>query len=221
MPATYVVAAVDGNPAGWDALDWAAARAADRGRRLRIVHAVPNLAMLDPIGLTLEQTLANGQAILDNAIERTRLIASDIEISTTLCIGGGIRALVRAGSDATLIALGRGSRYGCTSTARRVAARAHVPVVLVDLTEPQASAARVILHVDRATSAAAVNFAHDAALTGFDLAVRGRSAHTADLERAALHVVGSAGHASRLLGCVAIVNSAARVDTPQHAATAS
>lgn len=88
-----IMAAVNGGPSGWPALDWAAAQASAHHSDLRIMHAIswPRWG-LDELGaLTLDWCNADaperGARILEQAAERARVTAPHTRITTHLEAG--------------------------------------------------------------------------------------------------------------------------------------
>lgn len=156
-----VLVAVDGGPHGWHALAWAAAEAAAGEQPLRIVHVVdwsaPSDAFTSIPSDRAAVAAAAGQDLLDEAAQRARDVAPDLQIVTELEAGARPgAAILRAGRNDSLIVLGRrrhrraiSSRFGW-SVGPYVARRAPSPVVIVGLSDAAAgqSAGRVAVVVE-------------------------------------------------------------------------
>jgi nucleotide-binding universal stress UspA family protein len=131
-----ILVAVDGRPAGWDALGWAAAEAAARRAELRIVHAFRLAQVFDPFGgAPGPQLAAVGAAhmILVEAADRARIIAPDLPISMRLLRGSPAKAILREGRHDSLIVLGRPRSEGrrTRSVTEKVLLRAQTPVAVI------------------------------------------------------------------------------------------
>ena len=157
-----ILVAVDGNPRGWDALEWAAAESASRGCVLRIMHVFRSSPLF--VGAPLEFSVNQwnvsateaARRILTEAVTRARIVAPDIQI--TICGHQGITTaeILREGKRDALIVLGRGRTGGrirsAMSVERRVTRRATSPVAVVTLAPSAAggpSAGRVVVALER------------------------------------------------------------------------
>jgi nucleotide-binding universal stress UspA family protein len=139
-----IVVGIDGRPAGWKALEWAAAEAASRGSTLRIVHTVelppPTLDMfgsftVDQWDPTVQQ---KGELILSEAVDLARLVAPDVQVSSQLLVGETAGGILRDSNRDALIVIGRTHCAGgrvpfARSIGRRVVSRAKCPVAIVEL----------------------------------------------------------------------------------------
>lgn len=156
-----VVVGVDGTESAHDALDWAAAEAAARRLPLRVVHAYATAVSWAVLG-ELPRPYENigvpdaARLVIEQAVQRARNVAAELEISTRLLTGAGAPALLAQSADAELLVLGSRGLGGVRglfggSVSFRVAARAACPVVVVrpmQPTTPGRSAARVVVGVD-------------------------------------------------------------------------
>lgn len=139
LPAPVVVAVGDGD-ASDDAVEWAAAEAAARRCRLRVVHVVRRPLVIDPSGLV---PLPDGpllaraldEDVLHAALGRATSVASDLEISGELLSGVPTRGLIELSREAALLVLGgRGGgmrRLLAGSAAEHVVPHAYCPVVVI------------------------------------------------------------------------------------------
>lgn len=156
-----VVVGVDGTGSAHDALDWAAAEAAARRLPLRVVHAyatTPSWAVLGDLPRPCENIGVPDTArlVVEQAVQRARCVAAELEIGTRLLIGAGAPALLAQCADAELLVLGSRGLGGLRglfggSVSFRVAMHAACPVVVVHPmrpTTPGHSAARVVVGVD-------------------------------------------------------------------------
>jgi nucleotide-binding universal stress UspA family protein len=133
-----VVVAV-GHDGSRPALDWAAAEASARGRRLHVVHAERLGWVLDGSGLGPVADLCSpaltAEAVLQAAVERARWVAPDIEISEQVLLGRPVPLLVAQARHAALLVLGRSAtargRRPARSVGVAVARRAECPVAIV------------------------------------------------------------------------------------------
>jgi len=173
-----VVVGVDGSAAGRDALDWAVAEAATRGRPLWVVHACPPPVDTGPLGPVPSLSPSTGTSdVLREAARRAQLIAPEVEVTTRLVSGGPVPALL--GQRAGLIVVGSRGQSGVRralagSVSVAVSAHAQCPVVVVPpLREvvPGPSRAQVVVGVDGSDlSSRAIGFAlHAAAQRGIGL----------------------------------------------------
>lgn len=179
-----VVVGTDGSASGLDALDWAAAEAASRGRPLRIVHALNWPMAHVPLGTVVvegidQQLRAVTETILRDAEDRARTIATDLQVTSRLLVGAAIPTMLGQARDAELLILGTRPRPDGRGLPRRsisahVAANAPCPVVVVRpfrSATPGPSVARVVVSVDVPAGATrALGFAfHAAAQRGVGL----------------------------------------------------
>lgn len=164
-----VVVAV-GNDGNGHALEWAAAEASARGCPLHVVHAERFQWTVDPSGLIpvadLSSWRASGEHVLQEAVDRARSVAPDIEVSAESVVGRTVPLLVARARRAQLLALGchdapfarRLRSHLIHSVCGAVARRAGCPVALV---RPLASSAhagsqpRVVVGVGAHGAAAA------------------------------------------------------------------
>jgi nucleotide-binding universal stress UspA family protein len=172
-----VVVGVDHAGSAGDAVDWAAAEAATRRCRLRIVHAFHPLLPADPYGVAspidgLLAAQSAAEAVLWRYAERARSVASDLDVATRMRCGSPVRALLHEASRAQLLAMGRRDLHGlrallARSVSVQLAAHASCPVVVV---QPARAAGRsgapprVVVGVDGASAySPALGFAFQAA----------------------------------------------------------
>ncbi|MBC3191378.1 universal stress protein [Pseudonocardia sp. C8] len=172
-----VVVAVDGAAAALHAVEWASAEAATTGRPLRIVHAFRPPPPADPCGTGLpaadpDTARAAAAAILREAAERARAVASDIPITTRARHAGRVRGVLDEARGAHLLVLGRRSRTGLRrvlhrSLSAQVTARAPGPVVVVrppaDAHAPERSVPRVVVGIGPTPDDGAIRYAFAAA----------------------------------------------------------
>ncbi|MCE0764445.1 universal stress protein [Pseudonocardia kujensis] len=137
-----VVAGVDGSDSALDAARWAAADAARRGARLRLVAAV-GWTTFRPVGLPAlgqeyqrQATTRAAEEHLEGAVAAARAVAPGCEIEREVR-GGEAPVVLRAESErAALVVVGTRGRGGFTglllgSVAIAVAVHAECPVVVV------------------------------------------------------------------------------------------
>ena len=81
-----VIVLVDQRGADGDALDWAAAEAAERASELRIVYAFRWPQVPDPLGNVIVDQRAReaAEAVVSAAVRRSRRIGPSLRITTTL-----------------------------------------------------------------------------------------------------------------------------------------
>ena len=163
-----IVVGVDGSEAGWRALDWGAAEAEVRARPLRVVHVIKKFAEFGGSPhTTSEEHTAEGRLILQESRMRVMADRPSMAVPKTVMLEGRAPAvLLESFEDAALIVLGhramrRIERLAVGSTSEAVAARAHVPVVVVpenaELGKPH-----IVLGVDWSESdERAIEFAFD------------------------------------------------------------
>jgi nucleotide-binding universal stress UspA family protein len=173
-----VVVGVDGSASGRDALDWAAAEAAARGRPLWVVHACPPPVDTGPLGPVPSLSPYTGTSdVLQEAARRAQLVAPEVEVTTRLVSGGPVPALL--GQRAGLIVVGSRGQSGVRralagSVSVAVSAHAQCPVVVVPPLRdvaPGPSRAQVVVGADGSDlSSRAIGFAlHAAAQRGIGL----------------------------------------------------
>lgn len=164
-----VVVGVDGSPAGWQALAWAAEEARRTQRPLRVVHVgdtAPAPDCVDPRGY--------GRNLLDDAVATVVENHPGVTVTTGLLSGDPAATLIELSAETPLLVLGRGRtglpRLLLGSVADRVVAEASCPTVIVS-PGPRVAANRVVVGVSAtAGGAAALRFAFaEAARRGAEL----------------------------------------------------
>jgi nucleotide-binding universal stress UspA family protein len=171
-----VVVGVDRARSACDAVDWAAAEAAARGCRLRIVHALHPLLPADPYGVgspidSLHAALEAAESVVSRGVARARDVVSDIEVTTRLVCGSAAGVLLDEAAHAQLLVLGRRGGHGlrarlARSVSAQVAAHASCPVVVIRpaRAEDRSGVPRVVVGVDGvSTCSPALGFAFQAA----------------------------------------------------------
>jgi nucleotide-binding universal stress UspA family protein len=140
-----IVVGIDYSPASDAALAWALECSAHSTSRLRIVHvsetSETELRILDSEGWRVEDQLRErGKMLADAALATARTSYPDVPVAAHVTMGSAAAVLVEESKEADLVVVGnrgiggfRGLLLG--STALRVTARAHCPVVAV----PEAS----------------------------------------------------------------------------------
>ncbi|MDT0328426.1 universal stress protein [Nocardiopsis lambiniae] len=135
-----IVLGVDGSEPARLALEWAAAEVRRTRRPLDIVFALPMPLLVMSEGPTrpsaTEQLRSHGEEVLAEAAARVRVLAPDARVRTFLEMDDPASALLERSDHEDLLVVGsRGLgalRVAVTgSTAVRLAARAHCPVVVV------------------------------------------------------------------------------------------
>ena len=152
-----ILVAVSRLSSEWGALEWAAAEAAARACRLRVLNVVrwPN-AGLDVAGTAVpllwdDAAAQAGRRLLAAATSRVRQIAPTVPVDTDLRIGTPGQEILNAGQDSSLIVLGRGHprRKSMSRTARYVVRRGSGPVAVIGLMQqgvsPAVSVGRIVL----------------------------------------------------------------------------
>jgi nucleotide-binding universal stress UspA family protein len=159
-----IVVGVDGTQPGWLALAWSVDQVATAGGHLVICYVAPPRSALHAAGGT--PTLAAlelADPALARAVAGARLRLGGQRVRVGLRFGDPDTELLAAGQEAHLLVVGAPmSRLGARSTARRVAARAGGPVVVVrPVTGPAGPfAGHVVVGVDeRGDCAPALAFA--------------------------------------------------------------
>ncbi|HVE95448.1 MAG TPA: universal stress protein, partial [Pseudonocardiaceae bacterium] len=175
-----IVVGVDGSEVSLEAVEWAAAEAAARHRRLRVVHAFIWPLLRVPVGPSTYGQVDGGlqaaaQRILDKALLRAKETAPGIDVSTVMPVGAPVPVLLSEIEDAPLVVLGSRGLGGFSgllvgSTGVQVATHAPCPVIVVrpvSAEPPNSMAAdQVVVGVDGSPlSVAAIEF-------GFAEAVR-------------------------------------------------
>jgi nucleotide-binding universal stress UspA family protein len=165
-----VVVAV-GNDTTGQALDWAAAEASARRRRLHVLHAESLRWAVDPWGMVPVADFwsyrVTAEDVLRAAVCRARAVAPDIDVSADMQVGHTVPLLLFQSRGAQLLVLGsrnppfrsRLKDRLALSVCDRVAGRALCPVAIVRplRTNPQAgSPPRVVVGIDGHGSCAAV-----------------------------------------------------------------
>ncbi|MDT8914482.1 universal stress protein [Amycolatopsis sp. PS_44_ISF1] len=136
-----VVAGVDGSGAALTAVRWAALVARERRRRLRLIHALPELPTLYPgTDTTFEQVQEaigeRGERVLAEARDAASDAAPGVEVESEVRAEGAAEALLAEADGATMLVLGTPGRselgrvlLGSVSVA--LAAHAPCPVAVV------------------------------------------------------------------------------------------
>ncbi|WP_446666347.1 universal stress protein [Flexivirga sp. B27] len=173
IPQHAIVVGVDGSPQAWEALRWAADRAAVTSRPLHLMHAGGRLA--EAFDLTPSRPPID--AVCNEALGRVRGDHPELPVTWSQPIDSPIPALVDASDIASEIVLGtrglgavRGAVLGSVTT--EVSATANCPVMVVrgDPVDGK-STGPVVVGVDgRPDGVAALDFAfEDAARRGVPL----------------------------------------------------
>jgi hypothetical protein len=136
-----VIVLVDESGGVQDALDWAAAEAAERGSELRIVHAFRWPRVSDPFGNTTIDLRARegAEAVVAAAVRRARGIAPSLRITTAVHPARPVTALVAEArkSELALVVLSHNNRFERT-LARRLVRRTTASLAVIGLS-PRAS----------------------------------------------------------------------------------
>jgi nucleotide-binding universal stress UspA family protein len=175
-PGAPVLAGVDGSPAAFRAVSWAAREAALRHRRLSLlyVNTWPTYMTATWPGLTGWDVAAGhaaGLDVLDSAARAAHELDPALDVDTHVKVGPATETLVGAAADAALLVVGRHSPRGLAdrlagSSAAQIAQFAPCPAVVVPESAPAAAPAGpgVVLGVDIGKHAqAAVGLAFDEA----------------------------------------------------------
>lgn len=144
-----IVVGVDGSAAADIAVDWAAGMAAQRGRELRIVHALDlnrwqhGLGVFDSPGSVVRGVArTQGAALVERSAERVRTVLPGLRISTEVADRDPARVLVRAAASAYAVVLAAhganrlAGHFGSTLSAVTAHAAGPVLVVRTDPGEP-------------------------------------------------------------------------------------
>lgn len=136
-----VIVLVDEPGGEQDALDWAAAEAAERGSELRIVYAFRWPRVSDPLGNTTVDLRARegAEAVVAAAVRRARRIAPSLRITTAVHPARPVTALVAEArtSELALVVLSHYRRFERT-LARRLVRRTTASLAVIGLS-PRAS----------------------------------------------------------------------------------
>jgi nucleotide-binding universal stress UspA family protein len=126
---------VNGSASSTRALDWAAARVAERGGRLRILCVVDLVFGAEVYGSRFDP-VENASAVLDEATRRVELNHPGLDVTADWVDGRPISELVKASADAELVVIGTdkspdnvGPRVGTIPLT--VAARSHSAVAVI------------------------------------------------------------------------------------------
>jgi len=156
-----VVVAVDGTDRSDGAVRYAVHEARRRRTRLTVVHVAPPGL---PVGGSMpymdyprDALVGVAQKVLDEAVERTRALAPDLEVDGLLRQGRRVVELAVAAAAGSLVVLGRETRHGMDrvyvgTTTAGVAARASVPVAVVDGDWQPTEHGRVLVGVEPTSS---------------------------------------------------------------------
>lgn len=157
-----VVVAVDGSAHSIDALDWAAAEAAEQDAELRIVHAFEPIWFGDPytpLNRLEAVAIQMAEAVLRDAVARVHEELPALRVSTRLRQGSPASAILHAAPRHALVVLGRPDVFSTGQTVDKVLQRARGPVVVVSLSddpEPERSVGQVVVACDRTRAAGTV-----------------------------------------------------------------
>ena len=176
MSSAPVVVGVDGSAQALKAVGVAAREAALRGRRLRIVHALTwpvtaAVRVFSPASTAETELRRYADGIVAEAVERARLAAAGLEVSTEVVSGGPLTVLERQSRSAALLVVGSRGLNTFTgllagSVAVHLASHTRCPLLVVrGRPDPSGD---VLLGVDGSEAgAAAVGFAFaEASLRG-------------------------------------------------------
>lgn len=157
-----VVVGVTDAPASQRAVDWAAARAADRDDRVELVSIVGGAVGVVGEGRVVDEALQQTQRLLDRAAERVR--ARGVLVETHVGRGKPVEQLIEASTGAALLVIGSDYRGPGSGPARgphgvRITAGARCPVAVVP-DRDLAGRSGVVVGVDGSeVSEAAIAFA--------------------------------------------------------------
>lgn len=167
-----VVVGFDGSPPSRHAVMWAADAASVGDARLRIVgcYETPVEAALLPIATVPTADLAEGVAAgLEEAAALALRRHPGLHVDAEVAAGTPAGVLTRAAESASMLVVGASSHHGAAafwlgSTARAVARRSPVPVVVIRERPASGGVRRVIVgYDDTPASDAALRWAADAA----------------------------------------------------------
>jgi nucleotide-binding universal stress UspA family protein len=210
-----------GNDTTGQALDWAAAEASARRRRLHVLHAESLRWAVDPWGMVPVADFwsyrVTAEDVLRAAVCRARAVAPDIDVSADMQFGHTVPLLLFQSRGAQLLVLGsrnppfrsRLKDRLALSVCDRVAGRALCPVAIVRplRTNPQAgSPPRVVVGIDGHGSCAAV------------LGIAFRAAAQRAVPLTAVHAWTPDVPADHEAVCGSVAASEARVDELLHEA---
>ncbi|MBM7440246.1 universal stress protein [Streptomyces sp. HB132] len=175
MASPPLVVGVDGSEPSIRAAEWAADEAVRHGLPLRLVYA-SLWQRYEGAALAARLSRPDGQVMAENILgataERIRLRAPDLHVTTDVPHEDAVDALLREGAEAFALVTGSRGRGEFTglllgSVSLAVAARAHVPAVVVrgDKAGLDGAHGRILLGVgDTDVDSAAVRFAFAEAL---------------------------------------------------------
>ncbi|MFJ2837755.1 MULTISPECIES: universal stress protein [Nocardia] len=142
LATSAVVVGTDGSAAADVAVRWAAQTAAERGRRLLIVHGLDlaRTAAVNPYAVVtpavIDAVRAHGTAVLADAERTAREAAPGVEVRTELVAGHPAQTLISLSRRAHLVALGATPDVGALahlgSTLLAVTAHGSGRIVVVD-----------------------------------------------------------------------------------------
>jgi len=139
----WIVVGTDGSERSLDAVDWAAAEAAERGLSLRICHVMPPGRGRPPAASEggqgrdgSDEREERSRIILTTAADRARQLAAGIRIEKVSLSGHPAEALVIAGAGAEALVLGSRGGGGFAAlllgaVSEQVAAHGRCPVLVV------------------------------------------------------------------------------------------
>ncbi|WIN00564.1 universal stress protein [Actinoplanes oblitus] len=139
MRTPAVVVGTDGTEPGTAAVRWAALDADRRNLPLRIVHVLEwdwAVSRYDVGGQTFQLARQSARLVAEDAVRVALRAAPGIALRAQIAVGHPAGQLLNAAVDASRLVIGTG-RHGrfagllLGSVSRRVAARAHCPVVVV------------------------------------------------------------------------------------------
>lgn len=103
-----IVVGVDGSSAGDAALRYALEVGRSQQVPVRLVHAVPVIGTMPPVGMIdPDRTIGVGRDLVLDLVRRAELAAPSVDVRTTLQAGSVASVLVAASRDASLVVLGR------------------------------------------------------------------------------------------------------------------
>lgn len=153
-----VVVGTDGSEASAQAVEWAAAEAAVRGRPLHLVHAVEKWPYTAPLFAgtgKADHLTAAGERLLGEARDRVRERWPELRTTSALVPDETAKALMDQSEGACELVVGSRGRGGFSSmllgsTSRRVAAHSGVPVVIVRGDDAGGDRDEIVVGVDLA-----------------------------------------------------------------------